>query len=96
MKNTFWLQTPESEDKPTFADGVRYWAAILLCIAAFLLLSACTWQTEVEVAEAVAAQVNDARIDEWVQAAQRGNPNITEHELARVRLSAMYIEKGKQ
>lgn len=79
-------------DKPTFADVVRYWAAILLCIAAFLLLSACTWQTEIEVAEAVAAQVNDARIDEWVQAAQRANPNLSPEDLSKVRAAAMYLE----
>ena len=40
MKNTFWLQTPEPEEEPSFADGVRYWAAILFVVATFMVWNA--------------------------------------------------------
>ena len=61
-----------------------------------LLLTACSGPTEIEAAQAVAAQVDDARIDEWVQVAQRANPNLTAEDLSRVRAAAMFLEHARK
>ncbi|MDO5288511.1 MAG: hypothetical protein Q4F13_02605 [Pseudomonadota bacterium] len=52
--------------------------------------------SETEAAQAVADQVNDARVDEWLQAAKRANPHLTEHELIRIRAAAIYIEQRQK
>lgn len=52
--------------------------------------------SETEAAKAVAAQVEDARIDEWLQAAKRANPHLTEYELVRIRAAAIYIEQRQK
>lgn len=49
--------------------------------------------SETEAAQAVADQVQEARIDEWLQAARRANPHLTEHELLRIRAAVIYIEQ---
>ena len=61
-----------------------------------LLLTACSGPTEIEATQDVAAQVDDARIDEWVQVAQRANPNLTAEDLSRVRAAAMFLEHTRK
>ena len=71
-------------------------AALLLAALAMvaLLLTACGSPTDAEAARDVAAQVSDARIDEWAQAALRANPDLSPEQLARVRTTARLIEQG--
>ena len=71
--------------------------SLMVCVAlamAAMLLTACSGPTEIEAAQDVAAQVEDGRIDEWVQVAQRANPNLTQDDVARVRAAAGQIERN--
>ena len=71
--------------------------SLMVCVAlamAAMLLTACSGPTEIEAAQDVAAQVEDGRIDEWVQVAQRANPNLTQDDVARVRAAAEQIERN--
>ena len=72
-------------------------AALVLAALAMvaLLLTACAGPTDAEAARDVAAQVSDARIDEWAQAALRANPDLSPEQLARVRTAARLIEQGE-
>lgn len=72
--------------------STRAWLIVVGMAFAALLLTACSGPTEIEAAQDVAAQVDDARIDEWVQVAQRANPNLTAEDLSRVRAAAMFLE----
>lgn len=65
-------------------------AAAVLAVPVFL-----DGPTELQAAQDVAAQVDDARIDEWLQEAKRANPNLTDHELLRIRAAAIYVEQMK-
>ena len=60
-----------------------------------LLLAACAGPSDAETEANVAAQVSDARIDEWAQAALRANPDLSPEQLARVRTAARLIEQGE-
>ena len=72
-------------------------AALVLAALAMvaLLLTACAGPTDAETDANVAAQVSDARIDEWAQAALRANPDLSPEQLARVRTAARLIEQGE-
>lgn len=48
--------------------------------------------TEAEVAEAIAADLQDAKIEAWVAKAKEANPYLSEHDLSRVRATAMHLE----
>ena len=74
--------------------STRAWLIVVCMAFAALLLTACSWPTEVEAAQDVAAQVEDGRIDEWVQAARRANPNLTQDDVARIRAAAGQIERN--
>ena len=68
---------------------------LLIALAALALLTACAGPSDAETEANVAAQVSDARIDEWAQAALRANPDLSPEQLARVRTAARLIEQGE-
>ena len=74
--------------------SMRALLVVTAVVSAALLLTACSGPSEIETARAVAAQVEDGRIDEWVQAARRANPNLTQDDVARVRAAAGHIEQN--
>lgn len=77
------------------ADTLRYAAACVL-LAAAVAAATCSQPSEADAARATAAQADDAAIDEWLAAARRANPNLTEHEMLRIRAAAIYIQKEQQ
>ena len=74
--------------------STRAWLIVVCMAFAALLLTACSGPTEIEAAQDVAAQVEDGRIDEWVQAARRANPDLAQDDVARVRAAAEQIERN--
>lgn len=71
-------------------------AAIGIAAAALALPAWLDGPSQTEAAQAVADQVNDARIDEWLQAAKRANPHLSDHELIRIRAAAIYFEQRQK
>lgn len=88
----FW---PPEAESASLIDIVRYAMALAMAIAAFVVSASCAGPSDAEAARDVAAQVSDARIDEWAQAALRANPDLSPEQLARVRTAARLIEQGE-
>lgn len=71
-------------------------AVLVAAVVLALLLAGCEQPSELQAERDVATLVTDARIDEWVQAAQRANPGLTPEEAARVRAAARVLEGGRE